>query len=148
MQRTPVSLSWDSVPAEFHSFLEGAAVFDSSCSRVAQVWFLDKGPGFYLKTAPKDRLRQEAAMTEFYHSKALGPEVLAYASLDADWLLTRRVPGEDCIWPPYMEDPVRLCDTTADLLRMLHETPCAGCPVPDRTADYLAAALHNYQSRA
>lgn len=148
MERRPVSLNREEIPAEFHTYLQGAIVFDSSCSPAARVYFLDKGPGFYLKTAPKGTLQKEAAMTAFFHSKALGPEVLAYESLDADWLLTVRVPGEDCTWLPYLDDPVRLCDTTAELLRALHETPLSGCPVPDRTADYLATARKNYQTGA
>lgn len=147
MQRKPVLLNWDEIPADFHSFLEGTAIFDSSCSKLARVWLLDKGPGFYLKTAPKGSLQKEAAMTRFFHEKGLGPEVLCYKSLEADWLLTRRIPGEDCTWQPYMDDPVRLCDTTAELLRMLHETPFSGCPI-DRTWDYLADARRNYEQKA
>jgi len=147
MQRTPVSLNREDIPAQFHTFLDGAAVFDSSCSKAAKVWFLDKGPGFYLKTAPKGSLQKEAEMTAFFHSKALGAEVLGFESLERDWLLTRRVPGEDCTWQLYMDDPARLCDLTAELLRMLHETPLAGCPV-DRTADYLATARQNFQTGA
>ncbi len=147
MQRTPVTLSRDCIPEGFHCFFEDAAVYNSSCSPAARVWFFDKGPGFYLKCAPKGSLEKEAAMTRFFHSKALGPEVLAYESLEEDWLLTRRVVGEDCIWQPYLEDPLRLCKTTAQLLRMLHETPFPGCPV-NRTRDYLATALENYQKGA
>ena len=86
-------------------------------------------------------------MNTFFHSKHLGPEVLAYESLEADWMLTRKVPGEDCLDPQYMADSLRLCDTTAQLLRQLHETDFTGCPVPDRTADYLAIARHNWENK-
>lgn len=148
MQRKPITMNWDEIPSEFHSFLQDAGIFDSSCSKAARVWFLDKNSGFYLKTAPKGSLEKEAALTSFFHEKGLGAEVLAYESLDADWMLTRRIPGEDCTWQPYKDDPIRLCDTTAELLRMLHETPFAGCPVPHRTREYLATAKHNYQHKA
>lgn len=144
MERRPVVPDWDAIPGAFHPYLRNAAVFDSSCSPDARVYFLDKGPGFYLKTAPKGTLEKETAMTRFFHSKGLSAEVLAYESLDADWLLTVRVPGEDCTLPRYLEDPVRLCDTTAELLRMLHSQDISGCPVPDRTADYLETARRNY----
>lgn len=144
MHRKPAVLERDCVPAIFHAFLDGAAVYDSSCSSVAQVWFLDKGPGFFLKKAPKDSLQKEAELTRFFRSKGLAAEVLAYESLDSDWLLTRRVPGEDCTWQPYLENPKRLCDTIAELLRTLHDSPVAGCPVPSRTAEYLATARQNY----
>ena len=144
MKRTPISLDLSTIPAQFHPFLQGAALFDSSCSPHARVYFLDKNGGFYLKTAPKGTLAKEAALTQFFHSKGLATEVLAYESLETDWMLTHRVPGEDCLDKQYVDDPVRLCDTTAQLLRQLHETDFAGCPVPNRTAEYLATARHNY----
>lgn len=133
-------------PERFHPLLERAAVYDSSCSAQARVWFLDTDGGFYLKKAPAGTLRKEAELTRFFHGKGLAPEVLAYEDLESDWLLTAKAPGEDCL--AYMDDPVRLCDTTGSLLRMLHETDTAGCPVPNRTEDYLAAARKNYQARA
>lgn len=148
MQRTPITVDMDMFPAPFHSFLTDAKVFDSSCSPVAKVWFLDKGPGFYLKTAPKGTLEKEAAMTRYFHSKGLGAQVLAYERLDADWMLTRQIPGEDCVYPLYLQDPIRLCDTLATLLRSLHETDFSGCPIPNRTADYLATAQRNHQKQA
>ena len=143
MKRTPISVELSTIPTQFHPFFQDAAVFDSSCSPVAQVYFLDKGPGFFLKAAPKGSLQQEAAMNSFFYKKCLGAEVLAYESLEKDWMLTLRVPGEDCTHIQYTIDPARLCDTTARLLRMLHETDIAGCPVPDRTAQYLATARRN-----
>lgn len=148
MQRTPVILDPSQLPAQLRPYLEEATVFDSSCSRLAQVYFLDKGPGFYLKTAPKGSLRREAELTAYFHAKGLSAQVLGYESLDRDWLLTSRIPGEDCLDRMYLDNPVRLCDTTAQLLRQLHETDIAGCPVPDRTAEYLAAARRNYQQKA
>ncbi len=148
MKRTPLSLDVSTIPSQFHPWFADAGVFDSSCSHAARVYFLDKGPGYYLKTAPKGTLAREAALTQFFHSKGLGAEVLAYESLDADWMLTIRVRGEDCIDPQYIADPVRLCDTTAQLLRQLHETDFTGCPVADRTADYLANARRNWENKA
>ena len=147
MIRTPVVADLAAFPPQFHPFLQDAAVYDSSCSPNARVWFLDKGSGFYLKTAPKGTLLKEATMTRFFHEKGLAARVLAYESLEADWLLTQRVPGEDCIHEMHLADPVRLCDTTAQLLRMLHETETTGCPV-HRTADYLATARKNYEQKA
>ena len=148
MQRTPIPLNPEEIPSQLRSFLADARIFDSSCSSAARVYFLEKGPGFYLKTAPKGTLQREAELTAYFHGKGLSAEVLAYESLERDWLLTRSIPGEDCIHPMYLDDPVRLCDTTAGLLRMLHETDITGCPVADRTAEYLAAARRNYQRQA
>lgn len=148
MNRVPIQPEWEAIPRQFHSYLEGAKVYDSSCSPAARVLFLDKGPGFYLKSAPKATLRREVDMTRFFHSKGLGAEVLSYESLDRDWVLTRRIPGEDCCFAGYLADPVRLCDVTAELLRMLHETDPTGCPVADRTREYLATARRNYQANS
>lgn len=132
------------IPDIFRSFWDGAAIYDSSCSSVARVFFLDNGSGYYLKRARKNSLQKEAALTRFFHSKGLGPEVLAFESLDSDWLLTRRIPGEDCTFGKYLENPEKLCETMAQALRILHQTDPSGCPVPDRTADDLSAARRNY----
>ena len=145
MKRQLLEVGPEQFPHAFHSLLEGADLYDSSCSKAARVYFIDKEAGFYLKTAPAGTLQKEAALTRFFHSKGLAAEVLAYEQLDRDWLLTTRVPGEDCIHPMYLDDPKRLCDTTAQLLRMLHDADPAGCPV-NRTADYLDTARQNYEA--
>ena len=134
-------------PEPFQS-LTGYPVYDSSCSAQARVYFIDTGDGLFLKKAPKGTLARETAMTRFFHEKGLGAQVLSYESLDADWLLTRRVPGEDCTHAMYKADPRRLCDLTAELLRRLHDTDPVSCPVPDRTAEYLARARQNYETGA
>lgn len=144
MKRTLTAFERDRLPAVFHPLLEGAKVYDSSCSPMARVWFLDKDEGYYLKSAAKGTLQKEAELTRFFHQKGLGTEVFSYESGERDWLLTARVPGEDAIFPLYLDDPKRLCDTTAELLRMLHETDGVGCPVPNRTVDYLDTAARNH----
>ena len=144
MKRQPTSLSRKEIPSQFRSFLDGAAVFDSSCSPAAKVYFLDKGQGYYLKKSSKGTLAREAELWKFFHTKGLATEVLGYESSENDWLLTARASGEDCIAPMYLEDPTRLCDTLAYLLRALHDTNPAGCPVPDHTREYFATARRNY----
>ena len=146
MERKPVIIDPAAFPAALRDLLTGAAVYDSSCSNLARVWFIDREGGCYLKTAPSGSLRQEALMTDYFHRIGLGPEVLRYEQADADWLLTRAVPGEDCIHKQYLDDPKRLCDTLGQLLRMLHETPTTECPVTDRTTDYIATAEKNYRA--
>lgn len=144
LKRTQIFPEISQFPAQFHPFLEGAALYDSSCSPNAQVYYIEKGPGFYLKSAPTGTLRREAQMTAFFHEKGLSCQVLAYAQEDRDWLLTQRIAGEDCLWQPYLDDPKRLCDTLAQLLRSLHETDTSGCPVPNRGAEYVKTAQENY----
>ena len=146
MDRQLLSIDYRMFPPQFHSLLAGADVYDSSCSADARVYFIDREGGFYLKAAPAGTLQKEAAQARFFHSKGLGAEVLAYEQLEQDWLLTSRVPGEDCINPIYLDDPIRLCDTTAQLLRMLHDTDPTGCPIP-HTPNYLSTARENYEVR-
>ena len=147
MKRTPITINPEQFPESFRHLLTGSRIFDSSCSPAARVYYIEKEGGFFLKTAAKESLRQEAVMTRFFHNKGLCAEVLAYESQDTDWLLTTRIPGEDCTHPMYLDDPVRLCDTTAQLLRTLHEMPAEGCPIPNRTAEYLETARQNYLTR-
>lgn len=129
MKRTPIIPALAAFPPEFRELLVSAPVFDSSCSDSARVYFIDSGGGLFLKTAPKGTLAAEAQMTGFFHSRGLAAEVLAYRSWDADWLLTARVPGEDCLNSRYLDSPQRLCDTLAEILRRLHSLDAAGCPV-------------------
>lgn len=146
MKKTQIKIDSDSFPMLFHSILSGAAVYDSSCSPTAKVYFIDKDEGFYLKTAAKGELETEAKLTRFFYQNGLASEVLAYEQADRDWLLTRRIVGEDCTHSRYLNDPKRLCDTTAVLLRTLHESSSADCPVRNRTQDYLDTVFRNYRA--
>lgn len=144
MRRTSVSVDPLSFPAEYRLLLRPGRVFDSSCSPEARVWFLDSESGFYLKSAEKGALRTEAAMTDYFHKKGLGAQVLSYRSEDRDWLLTSRVPGEDCTFGAYLEQPRRLAALLGENLRMLHGLSFDGCPVADRMKPYFATARENY----
>ena len=110
--------------------------------------FIEKDDGYYLKSAPKGSLEKEALMDSYFHKKHLGAEVVSYISLEKDWLLTERVRGEDCTHARYIDDPKRLCDTVANLLRSLHETDISDCPIMNRTQDYLDTVDANYNAGA
>lgn len=147
MKRTPVSTDIHAFPAEYRPLFSGAAVYDSSCSPEARVYFIDRDGGYYLKTAAVGTLRKEALMTRFFHEKGLGAEVLSYsAEGPADWLLTRRVAGEDCTHADYLASPERLCDLLAEVLRGLHSLTAEGCPAPDYLDKYLDLAESNYRT--
>lgn len=145
MKRTLIRPKTAEFPSEFHSLISASDVYDSSCSPEARVWFIDKDEGYYLKTSQKGSLKREAELTEYFYKKGLGTNVLGYVSKDKDWLLTSRVRGEDCTYSKYLEDPKKLCDTIAKLLRALHELDPSDCPV-DRTAEYFAGAERNYRA--
>ncbi len=147
MKRTLITPDLTQYPALFHSLLKDTKVYDSSCSPEARVIFIDRDGGYYLKASAPGSLQKESLMDRFFHQKGLGPEVIEYLTLeDRDWLLTRRVEGEDCTHRQYLEDPHRLCDTMAELLRSLHETNIEGCPVSDRMKDYFATVERNFQA--
>ena len=131
-------------PEALAAFLRDAAVFDSSCSPEAKVFFIDKDEGYFLKTAGAGTLQTEAQMTEYMHSLRLSAEVLYYGAFKGrDWLLTRRIAGEDCTDPQYLADPKRLCDSTAGLLRALHETDAKDCPV-ERISSYAETVRNGF----
>lgn len=146
MKRTRIQPEPDRFPAQFHSLLSSAPVYDSSCSTDARVYFIDRDEGLYLKSAPAGSLAPEAEMTRYFHDKGLAARVLGYVSEDRDWLLTARVPGEDCTHPQYLSDPERLCDTLARQLRMLHDLDSGHCPVTDRNRVYMETADRNYRA--
>ena len=145
MKRTLITPNLDAFPAVFHPLLKSGAVWDSSCSREAQVWYLEGSGGCFLKAAPLGTLGDEAQMARYFADKGLGAAVLDHRTdLGRDWLLTSRVPGEDCTH--YLDDPCRLCDLFATRLRALHELSYEGCPVPDHTARFLSRATEGYRS--
>ena len=143
MQRTPIIPDLSAFPDRLHPFLKNTPVYDSSCSPEARVWYLEQYD-LYLKTAQQGSLQREAAMNRHFHTLGLGPQVVDYFSADADWLLTRRIPGEDCTDPYFRADPKRLTETTATLLRKLHDQPIEGCPISGKTQDYYTRAKAGY----
>lgn len=147
MKRTPMIPDLDSIPATFHSLMKAAPVFDSSCSAIAKVFYIEKDGGLFLKTAEAGTLKQEAQMDAYFHSLGLGPEVLEYRTEGTDWLLTRRVPGEDCIHEQYLAEPAQLAETLGEILYDLHHRDHTGCPVQNHTERYIARAKENYAAK-
>lgn len=137
MKQREVSQDLLQFPPEVRPFLCGARLLDSSCSPAAQVWHAVGEEDLYLKRSRPGTLRREAAMTRWMHEKGMAAEVLLYLSGESDWLVTRALAGEDGIAERYLLCPERLCRRMGELLRELHEGETAGCPVPDRTGDYL-----------
>ena len=147
MKHIPVKPNPNDYPEAAAKYLRGSAVFDSSCSPEARVLLIDRDEGFFLKTAAEGTLRTEARMTAYLHTLGLSAEVLyCGASRGRDYLLTRRLPGGDCTEARYLSDPKRLCDTTAALLRALHETDAKDCPV-DRIPSFTAAVTAGFDGR-
>ena len=146
MNRVQIKPDLDTIPALFHRLLQGAAVYDSSCSSEARVLYIEQEGGFYLKSAPAGSLEREAALTRYFHTMGLATQVLEYHCGERDWLLTRRVPGEDCTYADYLAHPEMLCDILGQELRMLHEMDFGDCPVKDRMESYRSLAERNYRT--
>ena len=144
MKRTLLEKIPDGLPEGIAELIGGSPIYDSSCSREARVYFIDKQDGFYLKCSPKGTLSLEAKMNDYFHKKGFGAEVIDYISTDYDYMLTRRVIGEDCTHRDYLSEPERLCDLLGERLRALHEVDAKDCPVQDRMGEYLALADKNY----
>ena len=71
MKQTPIQLDPNTVPDVFRPLLRGAQTYDSSCSADARVLFIERDSGYYLKSAPRGTLEQEARMTVYFHGKGL-----------------------------------------------------------------------------
>lgn len=136
----PVTPDLERYPAQIRSLLCDARVYNSSCSEQAQVIFIEKDRGYFVKSAPKGTLEREAHMTQYFHGKGLSAEVISYISDECDWLVTTKIPGDDCTAAKYCEQPERMVDILAEQLSLLHGLDYVDCPVPDHTARYLARA--------
>lgn len=146
MNRTRIALDPAQFPEELQPCLQDTAVFDSSCSEDAKVFYIDRDGGLFLKRYAAGKLKTEAEMTAYYHSLGLSAEVLSYVSAgEYDYLLTHRIPGEDCTHPMYLTEPEKLCDTAAVQLRRLHEIRPDDCPVKDRLDSYKALVLSGHE---
>ena len=146
MKRTSITVALADFPEELHPWLAGASIYDSSCSRQARVLFIDREDGYFLKRAPEGTLEREALLNAYFHRKGLSAEVVLYLARrdGADWLLTRRVRGEDCTHATYLAEPRRLAVLLGERLRELHGESTAGCPVSDRMESYFATVRENF----
>ena len=144
MKRSLIDKSEISLPGVFDSLISGAEVYDSSCSAAATVLFIDKDSGYYLKSAEKGALANEALMTEYFHKKGLSASLVEYISLECDYLLTERVAGEDATHRLYLDDPKRLAVLMGESLAMLHSLDFFDCPINDRVETYFKTAEENY----
>lgn len=144
MKKTEILCDPTLFPQRFAPFLQGAKLYDSSCSPGARVWYIEKEQGFYLKKSAKGTLRQEVLLHRYFYQKGLAPAILSYESEEDDWMLTAAGRGEDATHARYLSKPERLCDLLAESMHLLHGTDCGDCPV-EHTRLYLERAEENEQ---
>ena len=147
MRKTEIAIDYRNYPEEFWELLKNSRVYDSSSSPEARVIYIDKDEGFFIKIGAKGSLCREAEMTAYFNSLGLSARVLKYISGEKDYLLTDKINGEDCTHFEYLEKPEKLCDMIAERLWNLHKQSYVGCPVMNRTEEYLNLAEHNYLNR-
>ncbi len=147
MLRTPMIINVGDYPPSMCELLNGARVYDSRCRSGAQVLFVDRDDGYFLKSMEQGSLATEAAMTRYFGKLGLGAEVLSFETHEGrDYMLSTRVPGEDCTHAEYLAEPERLVELYAEILRGLHDMSPDGCPVQNRILTYRATALENYRT--
>ena len=144
MKKTKITIDIEKYPLELQYFFKNSEIFDSSCSREAQVIFI-KEHNCYLKCAPKNSLKKEAFLDGYFYNKGLSSKVISYISDEKDWLLTEAVKGEDCTH--YLDNPEKLCDKIAEILFNLHSENLSDCPIKNRTNEYLEMAHRNYKNK-
>lgn len=146
MKLKPINIDIDNYPDSVKYLLKDANIYDSSSSSGASVIFADKDTGYFIKTACKGALKDEALMTKYFNSLKLSAKVVEYISADKDYLVTEKIVGDDCISDKYLANPTRLCDTLAENLRLLHSIDHKDCPITNHTENYLSRAEANYIS--
>lgn len=139
----PICVDIQSFPAKLRPLLSGANLYDSSCSEQAKVIFIEKDGGYFLKISQKGSLEREVKMTQYFHRKGLSANVLSYISEEKDWMLSEKIPGDDCTLGQYLEEPKRLCDIIAERLAILHSTDFDDCSIPNHTECFIASAERN-----
>ena len=144
MNRKLIEYDVSTLPSAFQSFLTDAKLYDSSCSEMARVLYIEKDDGYFLKISPSGTLSAEAKMAEYFSKLGLTKAPIKYVSSDNDYLLTERIRGEDCTHSLYLENPKRLCDTIAERLYELHNAKTEGCPVQNRMNEYFRTVEENY----
>ena len=148
MQRHEINPHQVTFPRAIQPYIVNSRIFDSSSSPQARVYYADHSPdrSYFIKTAAAQSLCCEAAWTTYFHARNLAPDVLYYGTIgERDWLVTARIPGEDCTSPQYMADPDRLVPLLAHRLRALHETDYSDCPETTRMERYVQTVQHGYR---
>lgn len=127
------------LPEELKPYIGDGGVTDRSGCSPAKVF--ETREGFFIKCDEPGALAREYQMTEIFSRAGSGPEPVQYVTLDRDYLVTRKAPGEDLTKD--LSDPLQICRILADALRTLHAQPVQagfGIPVSSRLERYLASA--------
>lgn len=138
MKRTKISFNIETVPVQLQQYLNGAAIYDSSCSENAETLFVHGTERMFLKISKKGSLERECTMTAFLNKHQLAPSVIAFVADETnDYLLTEAITGEDGIAAEHLANPGKLATVYGECLRMLHSIATTDCPYKGRTYELL-----------
>lgn len=141
IDRIPIEL-----PAEILRLADGAAVYDSSSSPEARVYFIERDNGYFLKIGEPGALGREAELIERFNKLSLTSRVLYYSTGERDIMLTERVAGKDLTDYTYLSDPKRLAAALGENMRVLHDIDTSSLDMPVRLGEYLGRAEDNYRT--
>lgn len=132
------------LPESMRILLEGARIYDSSCSRQTRTLLIEGAQRCFLKLDEQGKLAREAAMLRWLGGFAPVPQLLDYVSgPEGDFLLTIALEGEDGIAEAHLADPQRLARILGESLRRFHALPAKGCPFPHRNEELIKEAEAN-----
>lgn len=141
MNKKLIHININDYPKELQQYFNYNNIYDSSCSKVATVLYIDTG--FYLKISKKDSLKQEYLNTKWFNKIGLGVQVVKYLSLDKDYLLTTEAKGLD--GTHFTDNPKKLCEIYASTLKKLHNTNYESYIDNNKMENYLTLARNNYK---
>ena len=135
---TRVDISLLGLPKALEASLKNAECFVNDIGRSeANVIFIQKDGGMYLKIDAAGSLRRAYDMQRFLHVRGLSVECVEYISADRDYLLSRAAAGECAISEKYLRDPAKLTVAIAEAARALHDLNPADCPYARKTREFL-----------
>ncbi len=120
-------------PAEILPYVAEGMVRDVSGHSEAATY--ETAAGYFIKTDEAGALENEYRMAVRFHEMGLGAEVMEYVSADRDYLVTRRLEGQDLTH--FLQDPEKLCRMLADALHLLHGQKTDGIEISSRYQRYL-----------
>ncbi len=129
------------LPKELKEFVGIQELIDRSGHSPAKVF--ETGRGYFIKCDEPGELAREYQMTKIFYQLGFGPEAIKYITLDRDYLVTRKVQGEDLT--KSLQEPLQICRLLADSLRLLHSQPITlppnnNTPVSSRYGRYMESA--------
>lgn len=142
------SLDLETLPYEILPYLSGASIRECSFGERFSVYFIEQGPGYYLKIGAPFSLVDQGKMANFWAEHGLGPRAQLFQTAQSDFLLMQALKGESGISTFCLAQPKKLVQAVGKALRQLHDVPLASCPVQDAGQTMLELALQTAQAVA